>query len=88
MILVLVLMGCDNKQNAMVCDCEGRKKVGEFMDRNIKGANNMSDEEMEDVLAQLYKSAVSINCRQKQLDYSFNGHLKSKLDSCETVMPW
>jgi hypothetical protein len=58
------------------------------LDRNIKPSNNMSDEEMEDVISQLYRSAVAINCKEKSIKMTHNGIVVTKLDSCETVMPW
>ena len=69
-VCMIVITSCtDNKvkENVYVCDCEQQKAAAKFVSDNIQGANNMSDEEMEDVISQLEKTAVKLNCHRKRL---------------------
>lgn len=71
-----------------VCSCAESQKVSELVTNNIKGANNMSDEEMEDVIAELRRTGIMTLCHQELL-WTCQGSMKmdwtkSKLDSCES----
>ena len=70
-ILLLSLSACTPRQVSMryVCDCEQNKRVQEFVKSTTADANNKSDEEMEDVIEELYKVGVWTNCRQTQIAY-------------------
>ena len=61
-ILLLSLFSCIEKSERIynVCSCEERNKAAEFVDQNIGPANNMSDEEMEDVIKELKKVSVQL----------------------------
>lgn len=76
-----------------VCNCEQRDKVASFIQSSIKNANNMSDEEMEDVISELRKTAIRIYCPQKNVrairsnqSGSIVRLLDNSLDSCEQIM--
>ena len=88
----IALSSCaDKKIRCYVCDKEEKQKVENFVSSNIKNANNMSDEEMEDVILELTETAIKLNCRQKYLDADFNGNLDYKsIDEKEdeTVFPY
>lgn len=73
---------------AFVCDCQQKKQVLNFLTTNLQAANNMSDEEMEDVISELTKTAVAMNCQQRLVwfDYDRNVNLKKEqLDSCQSI---
>lgn len=79
LFILIALSSCaDKKIRCYVCDKQEKQKVENFVSRNIKNANNMSDEEMEDVIEELTETAIKINCRQKYLDADFNGNLDYK----------
>ena len=70
-----------------MCSCQEKERVLEFVTDNIKAANNMSDEEMEDIIRQLEKTGVKIICHKEMLWQSKGGIIDweiNKLDSCQT----
>lgn len=77
----------------VVCNCKEKEKLAEFIKSSIKNSNNMSDEEMEDVIYQLEKTGLKIICKTKTV-YVFGlgyqdqhvDYAKTKLDTCETVV--
>lgn len=90
----VVICSCNNDSqpaDKYVCNCEEKAKLQEYVANSIKSANNMSDEEMEDVLAELRTGGIKMFCRQKQV-YVFPNEFgkidwqKTKLDSCESIM--
>lgn len=87
-LLIIFITSCNYEGVQYVCNCEERKQVDEFISKNIKSSNNMSDEEMEDVIKELYKTAVKIKCKQKLVLMNSKGYYLNgeKLDSCEQVM--
>jgi hypothetical protein len=102
-ILILVALSgllnfsCDNNngnnesvQLEYVCNCKQIEKVSDFIEKSIKNANNMSDEEMEDVIEELHRTAVKVNCDRKNIKAVREaGSIKiltGKLDSCERIM--
>ena len=91
-LTTITLSSCaDKKIRCYVCDKQEKEKVENFVSSNIKNANNMSDEEMEDVIRELTETAIKINCKQKYLDADFNGNLDYKsIDKKEdeTVFPY
>ena len=81
--------GHKTQKSFYVCNCEQRAKVASDIKESIKNANNMSDEEMEDVVAQLELTYVRTNCNQQLVDimlYPYeNGHYEFlKMDSSLT----
>lgn len=65
----LFLCSCEDGRLYYCGTEETAEKISKFMTDNIKSANNMSDEEMEDVVHELYISAVRIYCvKKKQKD--------------------
>jgi|688.fasta_scaffold235543_3 hypothetical protein len=89
-MLAVVLSGCGSKQRSRyVCNCEEQKQLQAFVKESIKPANNMSDEEMEDVVHQLRVDGIKIYCKQKAVWVDNNGAIdwtKQKFDSCDVVM--
>lgn len=91
LVLLLTFCSCDDPPSlypCWVCTCQESQKVSEFITDNVKAANNMSDEEMEDVIAELRRTGVMTLCHQELL-WKYSGSKKidwskSKLDSCET----
>jgi len=88
-----LLTNCDYRQEKLmtVCDCEQKKDVKDFIQSSIKNANNMSDEEMEDVIYELRKTGLSIICDRQMIDGTFDGHHNmikqhTELDSCQTLI--
>jgi hypothetical protein len=90
LLLAVVLSGCGSKQRSRyVCNCEEQKQLQTFVKESIKPANNMSDEEMEDVVHQLRVDGIKIYCKQKAVWVDNNGSIdwtKQKFDSCDVVM--
>ena len=96
-ITMLLFTNCiepDERENVRVetvCNCKQSEKVAEFIKSSIKNANNMSDEEMEDVISELRYTAIKIYCPQKNVKAirSQSGNiirLTEPLDSCEQIM--
>jgi hypothetical protein len=103
-LLISVLFGCQQNPNSdssnsdykkvatYVCNCQEKKDLQEFVKNSIKNANNMSDEEMEDVVKQLRIDGTKIYCKQKPIWCYWNGNewevdwKRLKLDSCENIM--
>lgn len=89
-LLSVLILGCRRPQESrFVCNCEQQKQLQEFVQKSIKPSNNMSDEEMEDVISQLRKDGVMIFCKQQPIWVHSDGTIdwsKQKVDSCEMIM--
>ena len=80
----LALVGCGpDFETVHVCSCEQMKSVEAFVSNNVEAANNRSDEEMEDVISELFKAGVRSNCPQKRVAYE--GMSALDLGECETA---
>lgn len=96
MFIALCFVICSCNSNSVpadryVCNCKEKEKLQEYVANSIKNANNMSDEEMEDVLQELRTGGIKMYCRQKQVfvfpdSYGKIDWQKTKLDSCESIM--
>lgn len=90
--LALVLFSCSDKTTrCYVCDEQQRLQVADFVSKNIQGANNMSDEEMEDVINELRDTGIKLYCRQEFVPTSFNGDIlyeEIQKDSLQTYYPY
>lgn len=78
----------DKERLIFVCSCSQMDEVQEFVGNHIEDANNKSDEEMEDVISELYRTGVKLNCEQRIFITDHHGYFipsKNKLDSCETM---
>lgn len=87
LLIIISFISCDKQDSEWVCSCEETQKVSSFITANMKNSNNMSDEEMEDVIKELRNTAIKINCHQEIMWQSSSGEIdwqKTKLDSCET----
>ncbi len=91
-VLLILAISCTKEVSdyEYVCNCKQQEKASLFVQTSIKASNNMSDEEMEDVIAELTKTSVRLNCSKKQIKYNYNQNsgqreVLSKLDSCEVV---
>ena len=74
-----------------VCSCQEQVKIVDFISSNIKSANNMSDEEVEDVIVELRRTGIKVHCKQKMIDIDGYGHIdwsKVKLDSCQILVEY
>ncbi len=91
-LLCLVLFSCsDKKTRCYVCDEQQRLQVADFVSKNIKSANNMSDEEMEDVISELRNTGIKLYCRQEFVPTAWNGNIiyeEIKKDSLQTYYPY
>lgn len=89
-LLASVFYSCSDKQRVRyVCSCEQNEKIEIFLKETIGAANNMSDEEMEDVIHQLHETAVMLNCSQKLIWFTHEGAYipeMNQLDSCQNVI--
>lgn len=63
----LLLSSCEREEVRLmyVCDCQQQAQASQFIKESIGPANNMSDEEMEDVINQLERTAVRLHCTQE-----------------------
>ena len=90
LLAVLLFPSCGSKQaSRFVCNCEQQKQLQSFVKESLKPANNMSGEEMEDVIHQLRIDGIKIFCNQKPIWLDFDGNIdwsKQKLDSCQSIM--
>lgn len=90
LILSALFLGCDSSQHTrFVCNCEEQKQLQAFVKESIGPANNMSDEEMEDVIDRLRKDGIMLYCKQKPVWLKNGGEIdwtKQKFDSCEVIM--
>ncbi len=87
--LAAFFVSCTRLETRYVCTCQQLDEVQDFIKETIEPANNFSDEEMEDVVRQLWATGVKTTCNQRlfriiplehRIDWS-----KSQVDSCETV---
>ena len=91
LVLGTVIIGCSGQDAKYVCTCQQQEDVQQFIERSIKPANNMSDEEMEDVIHQLWITGVKLNCGMKVLPTDSRNNIdwdKAKIDSCEVAYDW
>jgi hypothetical protein len=58
--VIVICISCERDVKSRVYGCSKTQqaKVSEFIQNSIKNANNMSDEEMEDVIVQLLNVIV------------------------------
>ena len=73
------------------CDCDEQEEVANFITTNTGAANNMSDEEMEDVIKQLQREGTKSFCHQKMVTKENGSHAvdwskTAPLDSCEVYI--
>lgn len=92
LLTLTILTSCsyDKEKYGWVCSSSQRKDVQDFIANNIKNANNMSDEEMEDVIAALYRAGVKTVCQCRTVKYELNQGNVTKvynLEENETLMP-
>lgn len=91
LLIIIIVTGCEYKKTCYVCDKEQREKVADFVSKNIKNANNMSDEEMEDVIKELRTTAIITYCDQRLVTVDRKGNVKweqSKRDTNLTYFPY
>ena len=92
-LVVLSLSSCNNEPNVSerlcyVCSQSERVNAAAFVTANMGAANNMSDEEMEDVIEELTSAAVKLNCHQEMLRFEdLNLSIGDKFDSTKTYYP-
>lgn len=87
LVLLVTLFSCSGKAPKYVCNCEQSSRVQAFVERSLAPANNKSDEEMEDVIRELFKTGVKLNCSQKLIDVA-DGEIdwtKTVPQPCETI---
>ena len=93
-IMSLSMISCsyeDKTTRCYVCNQQERLNAAEFVSNNVKNANNMSDEEMEDVISELRKTGIKLYCRQEFIPTTHNGNIKwseIKRDSLDTYYPY
>lgn len=94
-LIVVAMMSCgreDYKTMRYECSCEEQAKVSSFIQSSIKNANNMSDEEMEDVIIELRRTGIKTTCHQRLINYTRQGMgdwnldwENTKIDSCQIL---
>lgn len=69
LIFATILFLCCKRPPAMQlawgCNCKEQADAAKWVGEHIGTANNMSDEEMEDVIAQLQKTAIQLHCKRR-----------------------
>lgn len=88
-LIAIMFASCGHDtRTTTICTCEQLEKVGQFVSENVQKANNMSDEEMEDVISELRNTGIKLNCSQRLMKYEKGESTPDweieKLDSCET----
>lgn len=70
MLMALTVIACSQpgQKRVYACDCNQRAKVAQDVKESIKNANNMSDEEMEDVIRQLEQTYVRMHCGERMVN--------------------
>lgn len=68
-LISTLLVSCNETEQyharrAYLCNPEQSEGVLRFIQDNLLSANNMSDEEMEDVIIELKRTAILLKCRQ------------------------
>lgn len=89
MLFICFACAHDTERYGWVCTKEQKTQVQKFISDNIKGANNMSDEEMEDVIDALYRNGVKTICDCKNVKYEIKDATIKKvynLNEGETLM--
>lgn len=68
------------------CDENQRVKVAEFVSNNISPSNNMSDEEMEDVISELRTTGIMLFCNKEVVYVGVGGidYDKTHIDSTKS----
>ena len=87
--LSIFALSCGAEQSRYVCNCEQQKALQSFVANGIRAGNNMSDEEMEDVIYQLRIDGTKMFCKLKPVWIDSQGGIdwrKHKLDTCEIIM--
>ena len=91
-LLCLVLFSCSHKQTrCYVCEKPESLQVADFVSKNIKDSNNMSDEEMEDVIYELRKTGIKLYCKQVFVPCTWDNQIiweEVKKDSLQTLHPY
>ena len=91
-LLSLISLSCsDRKTRCYSCDRQESLKVADFVSNNIKDSNNMSDEEMEDVISELRKTGIRLYCRQVMVPCNFESRIRweeIEKDSLHTLHPY
>jgi hypothetical protein len=75
LLLITIVTACENGKEeikyqmepCIVCDSTELANARSFVSDNVKNANNMSDEEMEDVIEELTTSGLKLSCRRLPL---------------------
>lgn len=90
-LLTLISCGSPVQRLKWVCTCEQQKEVAKFVKETVGDANNMSDEEMEDVVKELKQTGIELHCGQR-LMWTKRQHPwrvipdSLKLGPCEVLM--
>jgi hypothetical protein len=81
----LFLSSCVREETRLVyvCDCQQQAQASQFIKETIGPANNMSDEEMEDVISQLERTAVKLHCIQQYKKVRIGEGLFEAIDAKE-----
>ena len=91
-LLLLIIASCGSKERPRnVCHCDSSNKVLAYISDNLQASNNMSDEEMEDVIRELKHTAVQFYCETRVVWIDHNGYVDyqlTKLDSCEKIIEY
>jgi len=92
LLCIVALTSCsDKKTRCYSCLKEDNLKVVEFVSSNIKNANNMSDEEMEDVITELRETGIKLYCKQKFIPTTWDNQIKYNeivKEENETIHPF
>jgi len=90
LLAVLLFPSCGSKQaSRFVCNCEQQKQLQSFVKESIKPSNNMSEEEMEDVIRQLRIDGIKVFCKQRPVWVKYGSEIdwkKQKFDTCQSIM--
>lgn len=91
LVIAITVASCSGSDAKYVCNCKQLETVRDFIERTIKPANNMSDEEMEDVIHRLWLVGVKTTCQKRVFPTDTHNNIDwslAKVDSCETAFDW
>lgn len=91
-LCLVTLISCSDKETRCYsCSKEDNLKIADFVSSNIKDANNMSDEEMEDVISELRDTGIKLYCKQRFVPTTWDNQIKYKeieKEEDETIHPY
>lgn len=75
------------ERDVWVCNCEQQKAASQWVKESIEPANNKSDEEMEDVIKQLERTSIRLNCEQRTITVTYGNNYGGSYIKSASLLP-